>query len=44
MVGFFVNGYVYEITGSFTLFLMSSLIALAGGLLLKSHQLAVRKR
>jgi len=43
MVGFFVNGYVYEITGSFTLFLMSSLIALAGGLLLKSHQLAVQK-
>jgi len=43
MVGFFVNGYVYEITGSFTLFLMSSLIALAGGLLLKSHQLSVRK-
>ena len=43
MVGFFVNGYVYEITGSFTLFLMSSLIALAGGLLLKSHQLAVRR-
>jgi PPP family 3-phenylpropionic acid transporter len=44
MVGFFVNGYVYEITGSFTLFLMSSLIALAGGLLFKSHQLAVRRR
>ncbi len=44
MVGFFVNGYVYEITGSFTLFLMSSLIALAGGLLFKSHQLAVRKK
>ncbi|MGB5750363.1 MAG: MFS transporter, partial [Desulfobacterales bacterium] len=43
MVGFFVNGYVYETTGSFTLFLMSSLIALAGGLLLKSHQLALRK-
>jgi PPP family 3-phenylpropionic acid transporter len=43
MVGFFVNGYVYEITGSFTLFLMSSLIALAGGLLFKSHQLAVRR-
>jgi len=43
MVGFFVNGYVYEVTGSFTLFLMSSLIALAGGLLLKSHQLSVRK-
>ena len=44
MVGFFVNGYVYEITGSFTLFLMSSLIALAGGLLFKSYQLAVRGR
>ena len=44
MVGFFVNGYVYEITGSFTLFLMSSLIALAGGLLFKSHQLAVGRR
>jgi len=43
MVGFFVNGYVYEITGSFTLFLMSSLIAAAGGLLFKSHQLAVRR-
>jgi len=43
MVGFFVNGYVYEITGSFTPFLMSSLIALAGGLLFKSHQLAIRK-
>ena len=43
MVGFFVNGYVYEITGSFTLFLMSSLIALAGGLIFKSHQLAIRK-
>jgi PPP family 3-phenylpropionic acid transporter len=44
MVGFFVNGYVYEITGSFTLFLMSSLIALASGLLFKSHQLAIRGR
>ena len=44
MVGFFVNGYVYEITGSFTLFMMSSLIALAGGLLFKSHQLAVGRR
>jgi len=43
MVGFFVNGYVYEITGSFTLFLMSSLVALAGGLLLKSHQMAVSR-
>ena len=44
MVGFFVNGYVYEITGSFTLFLMSSLIALAAGLVFKSHQLAVNRK
>jgi PPP family 3-phenylpropionic acid transporter len=40
MVGFFANGYVYEITGSFALFLMSSLIALAAGLFFKSYQLA----
>ncbi len=44
MLGFFVNGYVYEITGSFALFLMSSLIALAGGLLFKSYQLAVGRK
>ena len=31
MVGFFFNGYLYEISGSFTLFMISSLIALAGG-------------
>ena len=44
MVGFFINGYVYEITGSHTLFLMSALIALAGGLLFQSCQLAIRRR
>ncbi|MCP4626067.1 MAG: MFS transporter [bacterium] len=44
MVGFFVNGYVYEITGSHTLFLMSALIALAGGMLFQSYQLASRRR
>ena len=44
MVGFFINGYVYEITGSYTLFLMSALIALAGGMLFQSYQLAVRRR
>ena len=42
MVGFFVNGYVYEITGSYTLFLMSALIALAGGMLFQSYQLTDR--
>ncbi len=44
MVGFFVNGYVYETTGSFALFLISSLIALAGGMLFQSYQLASRKK
>ncbi len=42
MVGFFINGYVYEITGSNALFLMSALIALAGGMLFQSYQLAQR--
>jgi PPP family 3-phenylpropionic acid transporter len=32
MVGFFFNGFLFEITGSFTLFIISSLIALSGGL------------
>jgi len=44
MVGFFVNGYVYEITGSHTLFLMSALIALAAGMLFQSYQLAIRRQ
>ncbi|MGD8664319.1 MAG: major facilitator superfamily domain-containing protein 6 [Desulfobacterales bacterium] len=43
MVGFFINGFVYEITGSRTLFLMSALIALAGGMLFQSYQLAQRR-
>jgi hypothetical protein len=33
MVGFFFNGFFYEKMGSQILFLISSLIALAGGLL-----------
>ena len=44
MVGFFINGYVYETTGSFTIFLMSALIALAGGLLFQSYQLSSRRK
>ena len=43
MVGFMITGYVYETTGSFALFLMSSLVALAGGLLFQSYQLTVRR-
>ena len=43
MVGFMVTGYVYETTGSSTLFLMSSFVALAAGLLFQSYQLAIRR-
>jgi len=39
MVGFFINGYLFEIMGSFALFMISSLIALAGGVLLKCSQI-----
>ena len=44
MIGFFINGYIYETTGSFVLFLISSLIALAGGMFFQSYQLASRRR
>jgi len=44
MVGFFLNGFLYEIFGSFDLFLASALIALAGGLLFGGYQLAVGRR
>ncbi len=44
MVGFFFNGYLYEITGSFTLFLISSIIALCGGLLFWGFCLVDRHR
>jgi len=39
MVGFFINGYLFEIVGSFALFMISSFIALAGGVLLKCSQM-----
>ena len=35
MVGFFVNGYLFEIIGLFSLFMISSVIALTGGMLFK---------
>jgi PPP family 3-phenylpropionic acid transporter len=44
MVGFFLNGYLYEITGSFALFMISSLIALSGGLIFWGFCLVDRKR
>jgi len=39
MVGFFVNGYLYETIGSFGLFMMSAAVALAGGMILKGSQM-----
>ena len=39
MIGFFLNGYLYEKMGSFALFGISSLIALAGGLLFRGFQM-----
>jgi PPP family 3-phenylpropionic acid transporter len=44
MVGFFFNGYLYEITGSSALFMISSLIALCGGLIFWGFCLVDRKR
>ena len=38
MVGFLINGYLYEMTGSAPLFIISGFIALAGGLLFKGLQ------
>jgi PPP family 3-phenylpropionic acid transporter len=43
MIGFFLNGYLYEITGSFTLFMISCQIALFGGLFFWGFCLADRK-
>lgn len=43
MVGFLINGYLYEKIGSFALFGISGLIALAGGLLLVGFQRAQRE-
>jgi PPP family 3-phenylpropionic acid transporter len=43
MVGFFINGYLFETFGTFTLFMISSFIALGGGLLLKCSQILDRQ-
>ncbi|MBN1931101.1 MAG: MFS transporter [Desulfobacterales bacterium] len=43
MVGFFFNGYFYERLGSFNLFIISGLIALVAGFLLKSCQIIDRR-
>jgi PPP family 3-phenylpropionic acid transporter len=39
MVGFFINGYLFETLGAFTLFRMSGFIALGAGILLKCSQM-----
>jgi PPP family 3-phenylpropionic acid transporter len=43
MVGFFINGYLFETIGSFSLFMVSSFIACAGGVLLKGSQTIDRR-
>jgi PPP family 3-phenylpropionic acid transporter len=43
MIGFFINGYLFETMGVFNLFMISSLIALSGGVLLKSSQVMDRR-
>jgi len=43
MVGFFINGYLFEIMSLFSLFMISSIIALVGGLLLTFSQIMDRK-
>ena len=43
MVGFFINGYLFETMGLFRLFMISSFIALGGGVLLKCSQILDRR-
>lgn len=43
MVGFFINGYLFETLGTFTLFIISSFIAFSGGLILKTSQIIDRR-
>ena len=43
MVGFFINGYLFETMGLFKLFMISSFIALGGGVLLKCSQIMDRR-
>ncbi|UCF90696.1 MAG: MFS transporter [Desulfobacterales bacterium] len=44
MVGFFVNGLLYERIGSFDLFLISGLIAVGGGVLFGGFELRTRRK
>lgn len=42
MAGFFINGYLFEAIGTFSLFMASGVIALTGGILLKISQVIAR--
>ena len=44
MVGFFLNGYLYEVLGSFPLFLISAAIAAAAAVIFAGTQLASSRR
>ncbi len=43
MIGFFLNGYLYEITGSFTLFIVSACMSVAGGMVFIGYQVVAKK-
>ena len=43
MVGFLLNGYLYESIGSSALFIVSGCIALVGGMVFKGYQIVARK-
>jgi len=43
MVGFFISGFLFESVGSFSLFMVSSFIALFGGVLLKGSYVIERR-
>jgi PPP family 3-phenylpropionic acid transporter len=43
MVGFFINGYLYEVVGVFNLFFISSVIALVAGIMFQIYQMLSRR-
>ena len=43
MAGFLFNGYLYELSGSFFLFMVSGFIALMGGVIFKGFQILDNK-
>jgi PPP family 3-phenylpropionic acid transporter len=43
MVGFFLNGYLYEFTGSFMLFIVSGGVAITGGVVFKGYHMVIKE-